>query len=143
MAPPEKTFSVSEIEHRLHFYENNYKTKVRKLPKNFDLKRDCTLHELVQYSCTTAEELEIRALLSGPSQQKHCHPFVRLFRRCKDVHGQEFNVETTAWEGRHRWKKLDEKTAAAKLKTETRNGQSTSDNKDKFAVYGDYFWSGR
>jgi len=141
MAPPEKTFPISELENRVHLYDKEYKEKSRKLPRDFDLKRDCELYELVQYSCTTQEEMEERALL-GPGlnrgrHQMECFPLVRLFRKCK-YGNQEFNVETTAWEGRHKWtpsKRLLEEQAAAVAQNEKRS------NENMFAKYGSYFWS--
>lgn len=81
MAPPEQPFPVSELEHRVKSYSKNFKEKSRKLG-DFDLKRDCELFELVQYSCTTIEQQYERALKSGSdSAQIECFPFVRLFRR--------------------------------------------------------------
>lgn len=142
MAPPEKTFPVSELDNRIHLHDVDYKEKSRKLPRNFDLKRDCELFELVQYSCTSQAETEERALLgTGRLGGLECYPFVRLFRKCK--HGnQEFNVETTAWEGRHKWKPskrlLDEQAAAAAAKT-----AQSQDKESQFANYGSYFWSGK
>lgn len=140
MAPPEKTFPLSELENRVHLYDVDYKEKSRKLPRDFDLKRDCELYELVQYSCTTQLELEERTL-AGNRQKGglECFPFVRLFRKCK--HGnQEFNVETTAWEGRHKWKPskrlLDEQAAAAAI-------ANRQQSQSQFANYGSYFWSGK
>ncbi|KAK5937559.1 hypothetical protein PMZ80_010179 [Knufia obscura] len=148
MAPPEKTFAVSELENRIHLHDVDYKEKSRKLPKDFDLKRDCELYELVQYSCTTQEEIEQRLLVGTKSNNGgrgglECYPFVRLFRKCK--HGnQEFNVETTAWEGRHKWKPskrlLEEQAAAATTKQKT---EAKGDGESAFARYGSYFWSGK
>lgn len=148
MAPPEKTFPISELEDRIHLYDVDYKEKSRKLPKGFDLKRDCELYELVQYSCTTQEEIEQRSLLGlkparGGKGGWECYPFVRLFRRCK-YGNQEFNVETTAWEGRHKWKPsnrlLEEQALAQTAKPEfAANGK----NEGAFAKYGSYFWSGK
>lgn len=148
MAPPEKTFPISELEKGIHLYDVNYKEKARKLPPGFDLKRDCELYELVQYSCTTQEEMKQREMYGmkparGGKGGWECYPFVRLFRRCK--HGnQEFNVETTAWEGRHKWKPsprlLEEQALAQTTKpafAENGSGEST------FAQYGSYFWTGK
>lgn len=75
MAPPENSFAVSELENRVHLHTVDYKEKSRKLPRNFDLKRDCELFEMVQYSCSTPRELEAR-----PGRME-CYPFVRLFRK--------------------------------------------------------------
>lgn len=142
MAPPEKTFPVSELENRIHLHDVNYKERSRKLPKDFDLKRDCELFELVQYSCTTQEEMEERALVGAglPSRnQMECFPFVRLFRKCK-FGNQEFNVETTAWEGRHKWKpskKLLEEQDTEKA----RQHESKDARENVFARYGSYFWT--
>ena len=83
MAPPEHQFPVSELEQRVHFVTKNFKEKSRKLPKDFDLKKDCELYELVQYSCTTGKQLRDQEL-ANPNRKKagiECHPFVRLFRR--------------------------------------------------------------
>lgn len=140
MAPPEKTFPISELENRIHLYDVNYKEKSRKLPKGFDLKKDCALHELVQYSCTTQEEIEERNLTGQTLRSgSECFPFVRLFRKCK-IGNQEFNVETTAWEGRHKWKpskRLLEEQAAGK----TGEQKSAETSESIFAKYGNYFWS--
>lgn len=82
MAPPEDTFPLSELEQRVHFVTKNFKEKSRKLPKDFNLKRDCELFELVQYTCTTDEQLRDLALAEPHKQhQIECFPFVRLFRR--------------------------------------------------------------
>lgn len=82
MAPPEHTFPVSELEQRVHSVTKNFKEKSRKLPKDFDLKRDCELFELVQYSCTTDKQLRDQTLENPTSQRGiECFPFVRLFRR--------------------------------------------------------------
>ena len=82
MAPPEHTFPLSELEQRVHFVTKNFKDKSRKLPNDFDLKRDCELFELVQYSCTTDKQL-LEQTLADPRGQRglECFPFVRLFRR--------------------------------------------------------------
>jgi hypothetical protein len=82
MAPPENTFPLGELEQRVHFVTKNFKEKSRKLPKDFDLKRDCELFELVQYSCTTEKQMQEQAL-ADPKMQRgmECFPFTRLFRR--------------------------------------------------------------
>lgn len=82
MAPPEKPFPVSALDERVHYYQN-YKgeDKSRKLG-DFDLKRDCELLELVQYSCTTPEQQYKRALASPTGTTRmECFPIVRLFRK--------------------------------------------------------------
>lgn len=139
MAPPEKTFPLSELENRIHLYDVGFKERSRKLPKDFDLKKDCTLHELVQYSCTTMDEMRERALTGRPldaAKGMECYPFVRLFRRCK-YGNHEFNVETTAWEGRHKWRaskrQLEEEAATTKKQ----------ENPSVFAKYGSYLWSAK
>lgn len=82
MAPPENTFPISELEQRVHSVTKNFKEKSRKLPRDFDLKRDCELFELVQYSCTTMNQIhEIRKTDPMRPVQTECFPFVRLFRR--------------------------------------------------------------
>ena len=140
MAPPEKTFPVSELSNRIHLYDVDYREKSRKLPRDFDLKRDCPLHELIQYTCTTQEELQERAFVGGAADKRNmeCFPFVRLFRKCT-IGNQSFNVETTAWEGRNKWrpsKKLLEEQALAKA-------DAQQEEKEQFAKYGSYFWSGK
>ena len=148
MAPPEKTFPVSELKDRVHLYDVDYREKSRKLPKDFDLKHDCELYELVQYSCTTQEEIEQRIIVGtkGPNGGRgglECYPFVRLFRKCQ-YGNQEFNVETTAWEGRHKWKpskRLLEEQAAAETAKQKR--KEKEDGGNAFARYGNYFWSGK
>lgn len=145
MAPPEKTFPVSELEDRIHLHSVQYREKSRKLPKDFDLKRDCELYEMVQYSCTTQGEMDERAFLNpGAPIRRDCYPFVRLFRRCK-YGNQEFNVETTALEGRHKWKPskrlLEER--AKELEREQLEAKSKEKQDSGFAQYGDFFWSGK
>ncbi len=82
MAPPENTFPISQLEQRVHSVTKNLKEKSRKLPKDFDLKRDCELFELVQYSCTTLDQLyEMKKNDPLVPVQTECFPFVRLFRR--------------------------------------------------------------
>jgi hypothetical protein len=122
MAPPEHPFPVSELEHKVHGHTVNYKEKSRKLPKGFDLKKDCQLMELVQYSCSTEIQQMERALADGSGIPRiECFPIVRLFRkyvlstyapkmddilicsRCVKG-GKVFHVETTAWEGDLAWK---------------------------------------
>ncbi|KIV82911.1 hypothetical protein PV11_04977 [Exophiala sideris] len=81
MAPPENTFPVSSLEQRAQFHSVNFKDKSRKLG-DFDLKRDCELLELVQYSCTTPEQQAKRAMESPDGRARmECFPFVRLFRK--------------------------------------------------------------
>ncbi|ETI24852.1 hypothetical protein G647_04222 [Cladophialophora carrionii CBS 160.54] len=104
MAPPEYVFPVSDLDHKVHGHTVNYKEKSRKLPQDFDLKRDCELMELVQYSCTTPNQQIERALASGShTPRMECFPIVRLFRKCVKG-GKVFHVETTAWEGPLAWK---------------------------------------
>ncbi|KIW89528.1 uncharacterized protein Z519_09684 [Cladophialophora bantiana CBS 173.52] len=104
MAPPEHPFPVSELDQRVRSHTVNYKERSRKLPQDFDLKRDCELMELVQYSCTTVKQQYERALASETGTTRmECFPIVRLFRKCVKG-GKVFHVETTAWEGQHAWK---------------------------------------
>ncbi|KAH0845957.1 hypothetical protein AYO21_01371 [Fonsecaea monophora] len=104
MAPPEHPFPVSELDQHVRSLTVNYKEKSRKLPQDFDLKRDCELMELVQYSCTTPKQQYERALASGTGTARiECYPIVRLFRKCVKG-GKVFHVETTAWEGQLAWK---------------------------------------
>lgn len=144
MAPPEKTFPVSELENRIHLYNVDHREKSRKLPKDFDLKRDCDLYEMVQYSCTTQLEIEEQLFLNPSAPvRRECFPFVRLFRKCR-YGNQEFNVETTAWEGRHKWKP-SKRLLEEKAKTIEKELEAKSKEKQEgtFAQYGDYFWSGK
>lgn len=146
MAPPEKTFPITQLEDRVHLHDVNYNEKSRKLPRDFDLTRDCELFELVQYSCTTQEEINERNLqgLAKPRNTTRghleCYPFVRLFRKCK-YGNQDFTVETTAWEGRHKWKpskrQVEEAEERATAKTREAKYEET---KGVFATYGSYFW---
>lgn len=133
MAPPEKTFPISELPDRVHLHDVNYKEKSRKLPREFDITRDCELFELVQYSCTTQEEINERNM-KGLAKSKdttrghlECYPFVRLFRKCK-YGNQDFTVETTAWEGRHKWvpskRQLEEKQEQERKKQDESRSQS-------------------
>lgn len=81
MAPPEHPFPVSALEQRVQYHSVNFKDKSRKLG-DFDLKRDCELLELVQYSCTTPEQQAKRAMESPDGRARmECFPFVRLFRK--------------------------------------------------------------
>lgn len=114
MAPPENPFPVHELPDRIrvkHILNDIRPEKSRKLPKDFNILRDCELYELVQYSCTTQEEFQ-ESTMAGlrasngeniTPKQMECFPFVRLFRRCR-YGNEEFNVETTAFEGRYAWK---------------------------------------
>jgi hypothetical protein len=88
MAPPEHPFPVSALEQRVQYHTVDFKEKSRKLG-DFDLKRDCQLLELVQYSCTTPEE-QAERLVANPDAEPRmeCHPFVRLFRRYEAVQQQ-------------------------------------------------------
>ena len=81
MAPPEHSFRVSELDHKIHAHTVNYKEKSRKLPQDFDLKKDCELMELVQYSCTSHDQQVKRALATGTGARVECFPVVRLFRK--------------------------------------------------------------
>ena len=82
MAPPENTFPISELEQRVRSVTTNFKEKSRKLPRDFDLKRDCELFELVQYSCSTIDQMYEKFKKNPQGQNRmECFPFVRLFRR--------------------------------------------------------------
>jgi Mitochondrial export protein Som1 len=79
MAPPERPFHVSELPQRVHArLDQMGQLKSRRLPQDFELKKDCELMELVQYSCTPWQE-SISMSLEGKRQE--CRPVVRLFRR--------------------------------------------------------------
>lgn len=79
MAPPEQRFPVSTLPQRVQGQlDTAGNLKSRKLARDFDLKRDCKLMELVQYSCTPWQDM-IALQLEGKQQQ--CWPVVRLFRR--------------------------------------------------------------
>lgn len=103
MPPTEHVFPVTSLPQQVHFTTKNFKDKSRKLPKDFDLKKDCELFEMVQYSCTTDKEMR-EALLRNPkaAAPMECFPFVRLFRRCGQG-ADMFHVETTSWEGEYKW----------------------------------------
>ncbi|KAL2404890.1 hypothetical protein ABEF95_016777 [Exophiala dermatitidis] len=140
MAPPEHPFSVSELEQRVHYHTVEFKEKARKLPSGFNLKKDCALLELVQYSCTTPEQQYERAMASPTGTARmECFPFVRLFRKCQDKRGKEFHVETTAWEGEHAWS-----PSASTMAQSTNKNNTPSTNReiqaDSYANYGNYFW---
>ncbi|KIW61540.1 hypothetical protein PV05_01651 [Exophiala xenobiotica] len=137
MAPPEHPFPVSALEQRVQYHTVDFKEKSRKLG-DFDLKRDCQLLELVQYSCTTPEEQAERLLANpGSEPRMECHPFVRLFRRCEKK-GKVFHVETTAWEGEHAWKPPPGSRPTAGMNNRADDSATTS-----IAKYGSYFWSGK
>jgi hypothetical protein len=150
MAPPEQSFPLSELEQRVHFVTKNFKEKSRKLPKDFDLKRDCELFELVQYSCTTQEQLAARQL-ADPNDNRgiECFPFVRLFRRYENSQREVwvsadssrcgkgsdmFHVETTAWEGQYAYK--PNRVLEENVKPETAPATVEPAEKE-----GKWFWS--
>lgn len=152
MAPPENPFPVHELPQRIHFkstlHNADYQEKSRKLPEDFNILRDCELYELVQYSCTTQEELRESAMaaLNDPTgakvrpKQMECHPFVRLFRKCK--YGNEaFNVETTAFEGRHVWKPKRNLLDEQAMSTSNQKG-SEHENDTSWTSYLRSFWKG-
>ncbi|KAI1624967.1 hypothetical protein EDD37DRAFT_649305 [Exophiala viscosa] len=141
MAPPEQPFPVSSLEQRAQFHSVNFKDKSRKLG-DFDLKRDCELLELVQYSCTTPEQQAKRAMESPTgSARMECFPFVRLFRKCEKK-GKVFHVETTAWEGQNAWKPLTSSRPTAGMSNKEEGTVDTELTKSAFARYKEYFWSG-
>ncbi|KIV96324.1 hypothetical protein PV10_00206 [Exophiala mesophila] len=136
MAPPEHPFPVSKLEQRIHTYSVDMKEKNRKLG-DFDLKRDCELFELIQYSCTTPDQMYQQRVNSPDGKgQMECYPFARLFRRCKKGN-QEFNVETTAWEGELAWK--PPKIAASA--TSITNNMDSLESQNTLQKYWSYFWS--
>jgi hypothetical protein len=103
MASNDRTFPISELEDQVLSVTKNFKTKSRKLPKDFDLQRDCELFELTQYRCATHKELHQQTLDNpGTPPTNDCYPFSRLFRRCGQG-ASAFNVETTSWEGQLAW----------------------------------------
>ncbi|KAF7504611.1 hypothetical protein GJ744_002038 [Endocarpon pusillum] len=134
MAPPEQRFPVSTLSQRVHGQlDTSGNLRSRKLPRDFDLKRDCQLMELVQYSCTPWQDM-ISLRLEGKRQQ--CWPVVRLFRRCGQ--GEKvFHVETTAWEGEGAW----HGKPSIKKRTNTTGSATPATPRDLFANYGSYFWS--
>jgi len=82
MPPPVHPFPVSELDQRVRFHTVDFKEKSRKLGKDFDLKRDCDLFELIQYSCTTPAQQHEKVMASPDGKaQIECFPFARLFRR--------------------------------------------------------------
>jgi len=80
------------------------------------------------------------------NKRMECYPFVRLFRKCKSGN-QEFNVETTALEGRYAWsmsesgKRAEEKMAILSTKEEDVQGSVQEEGNWKNWVSS--FWSGR
>ena len=139
MAPHDHSFPLHELPQHIPATTNNFKDKSRKLPTNFDLVRDCDLYEITQYTCTTvAQQVEHRKKdpTAGPLK-RHCYPFQRLFRKCKEggVNGKEFNIETTAWEGQYKYVPGEKKDVVAK--------EAEVADKQGFANYGSYFWSGK
>ncbi|KAK4946319.1 hypothetical protein LTR10_014517 [Elasticomyces elasticus] len=141
MAPPENTFPVSSLEQRAQFHSVNFKDKSRKLG-DFDLKRDCELLELVQYSCTTPEQQAKRAMESPDGRARmECFPFVRLFRKCENK-GKVFHVETTAWEGQNAWKPPAGSRPTAGMSNKEETAVYTESTKSVFAKYKELFWFG-
>ncbi|KAJ9621054.1 uncharacterized protein PV06_04335 [Exophiala oligosperma] len=136
MAPPQHPFPVGALEQRVQYHTVDFKEKSRKLG-DFDLKRDCTLLELVQYSCTTPEE-QTERLIANPHADigMECHPFVRLFRKC-EKNGKVFHVETTAWEGEHAWKQPPNSRPTAGMSNKADDESTTN----AIARYATYFWS--
>ena len=142
MAPPLNPFPLTSLPTEVYHTSSNLRPKARKLPNEFNITKDCELYELIQYSCTPIEETYEKAGqgAEGTSQQSmECWPFRRLFRRCVDLRGNMFHVETTAWEGDLKWKDLDKKMS--KKSAERMGGQQKMEN--EFARYGSYFWSGK
>ncbi len=79
MAPPTAPFPVTTLPQRVHgTLDKLGNPKSRRLPRDFDLQRDCALMELVQYSCTPWEDSLARSL---EGKRQDCWPVVRLFRR--------------------------------------------------------------
>lgn len=74
-----------------------------------------------------------------------CYPFVRLFRRCVDGRGETFHVETTAWEGRKKWRESERQKRTRMDKEEQQRKAVAAENGEanSFAQYGSYFWSGK
>ncbi|KAJ9658753.1 hypothetical protein H2198_003499 [Neophaeococcomyces mojaviensis] len=158
MAPPENTFPVHELPDRIHLksslHNSDYSEKSRKLPKDFNILRDCELYELVQYSCTTQEELQEHAMAQlharggtrADPKRMECFPFVRLFRKCK-YGNQEFNVETTALEGRYAWKMSKSGTGTAETEKTQREAEvevQRGDGHDgSWGGWMSNFWSGK
>jgi hypothetical protein len=135
MAPPLQPFPVSELEDRVHTTTKNFKEKSRKLPQKFNLKKDCELLELVQYSCTTPEELQAKRRANPKANaQPECFPFVRLFRRC-GAGEKRFHVETTAWEGEHKWEGMGKPTPTGKIDA------AQAEPATGWARYVDGFWA--
>jgi len=80
------------------------------------------------------------------TKRMECYPFVRLFRKCK-YGNQEFNVETTALEGRYAWsvsesgKRAEEKKAMHSMKEGEMEGSIQEDG--NWTNWISSFWSGR
>ncbi|RMJ23034.1 Mitochondrial export protein Som1 [Aspergillus sp. HF37] len=86
MAPLVPKFPVESLPDHVNIVSHsNFQEKRRKPP--VDLKQ-CSLHEMTQYSCNPPDE--------GIPQPGVivCKPLVRLFRRCAGG----LTVETTSWE---------------------------------------------
>ncbi|KIW27829.1 uncharacterized protein PV07_07530 [Cladophialophora immunda] len=142
MAPPEQPFPASELDQHVRSHTVNYKEKSRKLPQDFDLKRDCELMELVQYSCTTVKQQYERALANGTGTARmECFPIVRLFRKCVKG-GKVFHVETTAWEGQHAWKPPANTQPTAHMNVNDQEKAARDDSPgNMFTAYWNSFWS--
>ncbi|KIW10991.1 hypothetical protein PV08_10290 [Exophiala spinifera] len=138
MAPPTHPFPLSALDQRVQYHTADFKEKSRKLG-DFDLKRDCELLELVQYSCTTPEE-QAERLVANPHADigMECHPFVRLFRKC-EKNGKVFHVETTAWEGEHAWKPQPGSSRPTSAARSTKADDESTIN--AITRYATYFWS--
>ncbi|RMD42346.1 hypothetical protein DV735_g2801, partial [Chaetothyriales sp. CBS 134920] len=137
--PP--SFPVSELPLQVRSKSSKFKEVSRKLPRDFELPRDCELLKLTQYTCTTLQmQIEYRQKHpEGAQPQRECFPFTRLFRKCHEggIGGKHrtFTVETTAWEGEHRWE--------PPVKEEEDEGADAKTGPDGTAKYTRFFWSGK
>ncbi|RMZ85688.1 hypothetical protein DV736_g6564, partial [Chaetothyriales sp. CBS 134916] len=139
------SFPVSELPQHVRAKASNFKEVSRKLSRDFDLQRDCELLKMIQYTCTTLQmQIEYRQKhLEGAQPQRECFPFTRLFRKCHEggIGGKHrtFTVETTAWEGEHRWERpAKEDETDAKTGTDAETGAEEGDAKRVR-----FFWSGK
>lgn len=86
MGPTVETFHASELQSRINTLPTG---KARKPPVK-DLKKDCTLKELMQYNC------DLDGPKEDPKSKVVCKGVLRLFRQCANG----LTVETTSWDDR-------------------------------------------
>ncbi|RMZ85460.1 hypothetical protein DV737_g865, partial [Chaetothyriales sp. CBS 132003] len=145
------SFAVSDLPQHVRTKSSNFNEVSRKLPLDFDLQRDCELLKIIQYTCTTLQmQIEYRQThAEGAQPQRECFPFTRLFRKCHEggIGGKHrpFTVETTAWEGEHRWERpvREDETDATTGQTGKTGETGNTGTEAATAKHWPFFWTGR